>query len=202
MTLRRLWLPIFFASACSTAPNISSSEGAFSSPVSDGDYHQIVEKFTQSKKIYDGFNLNFEYHATLLTTELVEAQTWLQASDLQWNHVKLQAEREKNAADSAKESKIFLSFFTPVNENDNLEVTGSIWKVFLVSEGTKYEGKVVRTGGILADVQRRYPEHTRFNTPYVVTFAVPTTQIQASLSRLIITGTVGNSEVEFPPAKP
>lgn len=185
-------------SACSSSPTAPESSDVARSPISDKDYVNLVEKYTKSKKLYDGFNLAFEYQATLLTSDLQEAQVWIQSSDFQWTREKVQLEREKIQTNTSKETQIFLSFFTPDNEVDNLETTGSIWKIFLVAGGMKYEGKAVRTGGILADLQRRYPHHTRFNTPYLVTFKTPVNLVQQNDTYFVLTGTVGSSEVQFP----
>ncbi|HEX4924687.1 MAG TPA: hypothetical protein VFV50_11395 [Bdellovibrionales bacterium] len=167
--------------------------------ISDKEYVELVEKHTKGKKLYDGFNLAFEYHATLLTTELQNAQVEVEATDFQWTREKAQTERDKIQTSAAKETQIFLSFFTPENENDNLETTGSLWRIYLVTGGMKYEGKAIRTGGLLADLQRKYPHHTRFSTPYLVTFNVPLNLIQGSDIQFVLTGTVGTSEVPFKP---
>ncbi len=188
---------LIFLMACSTTPETPAVDAAVS-PVSDKEYVNLVEKYTRNKKLYDGFNLAFEFYATLMTSDLQDAQVWIQGSDLQWPREKVQVEREKVQANSAKETTIFLSFFSPDHEIDNLETTGSIWKIFLVAGGMKYEGKAVRTGGILADVMRRYPHHTRFNTGYLVTFKAPVNLVQQNDTQFILTGSVGTSEVAFP----
>jgi hypothetical protein len=190
-----------FNFACSTSSAIANKESSYQASaqtIEYKDYRDVVEKFTKGDKLYDGFVLKFEYHASLLTTVLTDAQISLTAQDLQWTQSKVAAEREKHTSEASRETKIFLSFFTPENENDNLETTNSIWKVFLITEGSKIEGKVIRTGGLMADLQKKYPEHTRFNTPYQVTFPIPMTQVQQTTSRFVITGHLGTSEVAFP----
>jgi hypothetical protein len=184
--------------SCSTTDKSSSSADGVASPISDKEYENLAEKYTKAKKLYDGFDLAFEFHATLLTSDLQEAQVWIESSDFQWTREKTQMEREKVAANSSKETQVFLSFFSPDNETDNLETTGSVWKIFLVAGGMKYEGKAVRTGGIMANLQRKYPQHTRFNTPYLVTFKTPVNLVQQNDTKFILTGTVGTGEVEFP----
>jgi hypothetical protein len=193
---------IALLASCSTTSesNVSSDTGG--KIISDSDYENLVEKYTKSKKLYDGFNLAFEYHATLLTSDLQDAQVSIAASDFQWTREKTLSEREKAETSTGKDTLVFLSFFSPDNETDNLETTGSIWKIFLVAGGMKYEGRAVRAGGIMADLQRKYPHHTRFNTPYLVTFKAPVNLVQQNDTKFILTGTVGTGEVEFPSTAP
>jgi hypothetical protein len=193
-------LTLVLLCACSStteAPSSESGSYTFEHQMSEKDYRHVLEKYTRDREHYDGFMMLFQYHVTLLSTEVLEAQVWQSATDLQWAREKVQVEREKVSSSASRETTLFLSFFSPDGANDNLEVTGSIWKLFLVSGGTKYEGKATRTSGHISDLQKKYPFHTRFNTAYTVTFPVPVTQVQSSSSRFIITGPVATSEVNF-----
>jgi len=201
-----LSLCLIFCGCASTALNQSTSptsdnsqqQASFSNAINEDDYYKLINKFSVQDDKYSGFYSIFQYQGTILNSSVLEAQLALKAQDFKWPRETYFAEKEKVSESLAKETKIFVSFYSPVNENDNLDSNKTIWKLWLVVDGVRYEGVAGRSSGILAQHQRLYPYHTRFFTPYVLIFKVPMGKTQAYTSKLIITGPIGTSEVEFP----
>lgn len=199
--VKQIGILILFLTACASTHEVSQEQQTtFTNAVNESDYRKLVENYSVKDEKYSGFYSTYQFEGTILNASILEAQTALKANDFKWSRETYFAEKEKVSESLAKESKIFLSFFSPVNENDNLDSNKTIWKLWLVVDGVKYEGTASKSIGILAQHQRLYPYHTRFFTPYVLTFKVPMAKTQTSKSKLILTGPIGTSEVEFEPS--
>lgn len=187
--------------SCATTthqPTSETGEAAFTNLISEDDYNKLVESFTVAEQKYSGFYSAYQFNATILNAGVQEAQLSLKAQDYKWPRETYFAEKEKVSGSLSKESKVFMSFYAPVQENDNLDSNKTIWKLWLVVDGVRYEGTAMKVPGILAQHQRLYPYHSRFFTPYVLTFKVAMGRTQSANAKLIITGPIGTSEVEFP----
>jgi hypothetical protein len=188
--------------ACSTAepPNVASDglSPAVSGLINEDEYSRLVDKFSVKDEKYQGFYSAYQFRATILNSSMLEGQLSLKAQDLKWTRETYFAEKEKIPESLARESKIFLGFYSPVAENDNLDSNKTLWKFWLVADGIRYEGTATKQPGLLAQNQRLYPYFSRFYTPYVIVFKVPMAKIQTSKAKFILTGAVGTSEVEFP----
>ncbi|HVK59959.1 MAG TPA: hypothetical protein VM432_00355 [Bdellovibrionales bacterium] len=161
-------------------------------------YDQSIEEFSAGDSEYTGFYNNFEFKATLLNSAIRERTFKRQSEYFQWNEDKQASERAKYTQELSSGTEIFVSFFTPDRKNDNLAEDKPIWKVYLDVGGSRYEGKVKRIRTLLVELQSLYPYHTRWNTPYMFSFSVPTTAIESQPSKLTITGPLGTREVSFP----
>lgn len=167
--------------------------------VSKGDYEDLIEKNTQNVKIYDGFSNVLNVTGTLLTTTVTMAQIDQNARMYQWSVEQYNQEKAKAQTSLQKESKVFISFFTPERKHDDLQKASSHWKIFLDIDGHRYEGVATRWKSILVEVQALYSYHSRWGTPYMITFPVPMKQIENSASKLTITGPVGSAQLELLP---
>lgn len=161
-------------------------------------YERLLEIYSAGDSEYTGFYNNFEYRATLLNTPVREAQLIKQTQYYQWDQGRVALEREKMTKELGEETKVFMSFFTPDRQNDNLTNAKSIWRVYLDVEGRRYEGKMKRLRNLLAELQALYPSHTRWTTPYEVTFPVAATAIENKASTYTVTGPLGTRTVSFP----
>ncbi len=187
--------------SCATSthqPTSETGEAAFTNLISEEDYTKLVEGFTVSEQKYSGFYSAYQFHATILNANVQDAQLSLKAQDYKWPRETYFSEKEKVSGSLSRESKVFMSFYSPVQENDNLDSNKTIWKLWLVVDNVRYEGTASRLPGILAQHQRLYSYHSRFFTPYVLTFKIPMARTQGAAAKLIITGPIGTSEVEFP----
>lgn len=167
--------------------------------LSEGEITARIEDNTRNQKIYDGFMNKMDVSATLQNEAVGQALLDQGARIYQWDAS--QYANEKSKADSLRASKteIFLSFFVPERKWDDLHKPATKWKIFLDAGGKRFEGKATRWKSNLVEVQSFYPHHTRWSTPYKITFDVPTREIENTNCRLTITGPVGVVQMDFGP---
>ena len=167
--------------------------------ISESEYHDVIEKSTQSTKLYDGFMNVLDMSGTLLNSRVLSAQTDHNARVFQWNPEQYQAEKTKALVDVSKETVIFLSFFVPERKHDDLQRATTRWKIFLDVNNRRIEvGKVTREKGLLVEVQALYPHHTRWHSAYKLIFPVPVADVEKSGAKLTVTGPVGSASVDYP----
>lgn len=166
--------------------------------VSNSDYLSLVGANTKKEKVYEGFSNILDVRATLLTNEIQMAQLDQKARNFQWSPEQYTTEKQKLQEILAKETQIFISFFVPERKHDDLHKKNSQWKIFLDMDGKRYEGLAKRMKSILAETQSLYPHHTRWGTPYVLQFPVPTSAISAGKEiKLTMTGPVAATVLVF-----
>lgn len=192
-----LILALFFVSilqaACSTEP-IKNNEVP---TLSQSEYESVVEKFSPQIEKYEGLYNTINMSATLLNSEVVDAQLKQNARLYQWDKNKFDAEKSRVTSDLSKQTEVFLSFFTPESKHNDLHKNKTLWKIFLDADGKRYEGKATKMKLLPTEIQSLYPNHTRFAVPYMVSFSVPTSSIENSESKLTITGPVDSASVTF-----
>lgn len=169
--------------------------------IPESEYESLTEKFSDNKKIYDGFIQTMEVSATLLNTSVSKAQLDQKARIYQWTPEQYNSQKADMESSLSKETKVFLGFFVPERKHDDLHKSKTLWKIFLDVGGKRYDGKAERLKTIVADVQSLYPKHNRFFTPYVVTFNAPAAQIEFAASKLTMTGPVGSTTLDFQAAQ-
>lgn len=176
-------------SGCSSAPIASTAAE---------EANDDITRYSDGEAYYAGLYNTFIYRATILNGP-VRAELLRKLSDFyQWDREKLTAEREKSDREFSQETTVFLSFYTPDRRNDNLSEDKSIWRVYLDVGGRRYQGKIKKIRTSLAELASLYPYHTRWNTPYDVTFPLPASAVETQASQLTITGPLGNKVVNFP----
>jgi len=198
-TIAAVLAALFLGAGCVSAPQTNTPSEEQGRPITQKAYEELIEKFSDGDTQYSGFYNNFEYKATLLNSTVRTALLARQNEYYQWDREKWLSAKEKSDNEAAVETVVFLSFFTPERRNDNLADAKSIWRVYLDVGGRRYEGKVKKLRLLLAELQALYPYHTRWNTPYLVTFPVPTNAVEIQTSTLTVTGPLGSRTVEFPP---
>lgn len=186
-----LWALVFLT-ACST-----THENPVLPLKSEQDIRQSVDRFTETKRIYDGFQSVMEFSVTLHNSEVKDALLDHSARIYQWNADQYSGEKNKSEAEKTRFAEVFLSFFTPERKHDDLHRGETKWKIFLDVSGRRYEGKAKKMKTIMADVKSQYPRHTRWNTPYKIQFPLPTTDLDGREVRFTLTGPVGSSTVSF-----
>ena len=183
--------------SCSSASKNEEGQMTFEHLMTTQRFETVMENNTRSAKSYDGFMNNYQFAATLHSTDVIDALSWKKAVAFQWNQEKYVQERKKMEEAANTTTQVFLSFYTPYSESDNLHTGKSIWKVYLQSGSNRYEGQIEKLSDSLFQLQSLYSNHTRFNTPYLVTFKVPTVVLQQSAPKLMITSPLGSSEVSW-----
>lgn len=162
-----------------------------------GDYASVIEKHTDKARQYSGFYNTLDIEATLITSEVAQAQLEQSVDLYQWDDKRLAEEKGKFEKNLNNETEIFLSFFTPERKNDNLSKPNSIWKIFLDVGGKRFEGKATKIKLSLSELESLYPYHNRFYTPYSVTFPVSVRSIEGKPMKFTITGAVGSATLNF-----
>lgn len=189
--LFHFWLLGTFATGCTTSPETRRIW------ISDSDYRQVSLQNTLEKQAYSGFQNVLDVKITRMTSEVREAMTLKKATNFQWSEVETQKERESQRQKSSEATEFFMSFFTPESKNDNLAKADTVWRVFLDVDGRRFPGVVSKVLDTPSEIQDLYPAHTRWGTPYVVKFLVPTSIVESMNSKLTITGPVASAELNF-----
>lgn len=167
--------------------------------IPESEYYSEVSKYTESKKLYDGMYNKLQFSATLLNTKVSRAQVDNNARIYQWNVDQYANKKSESETSLSKETKVFLSFFVPERKHDDLNKPKTLWRIFLDAGGKRYEGKAAKLKTLLAETQLLYPEHNRWSTPYVITFAVPVSMVENQDAKLTLTGPVVSTSVDFKP---
>ena len=161
------------------------------------EYFNSVNEYTAKQQIYDGLYQTLEFNATLLNSKVLRLQLDESARIYQWTEDQYKNKKSEIETSLSKQTDVFLGFFVPERKHDDLHKSTTLWKIFLDANGKRYEGKAAKLKTILADVASLYPHHSRFYTPYKITFPVPASMIENSTSKLTLTGPVGSTTVEF-----
>lgn len=164
-------------------------------------HYKAIEAYSDGDVEYEGAYNNFKYRATIQNESIQEAVIDKKASVYQWDGVKRQTELAKLQQDNATKTKVFLSFFTPTRQDDNLSTNKSIWAVYLTTSQGRYEGTVMKVRDNRTEVYSIYPYHQRYSSAYEVIFTVPLAQTQNEETTMTITGPLGNKTVKFPAKK-
>lgn len=160
-------------------------------------YFEIVDKNSDRTTKYSGLYNTLEIQATLLNSEVTEAQMDQLARFYLWDESHFQTEKAKREEKLNRETEFFLSFFTPERKNDDLAKNVTLWKTFLDVDGRRYEGKVTKIKSALAELTSLYPYHNRFYTPYSMVFPVSVRSIEGKTMKLTVTGPVGSGTLTF-----
>ncbi len=179
--------------SCATPPT-PGMEGDY---LSQSSYEKILDQNTKNIETYEGLYNTLNYSATLLRSQMGEAQLKQKARLYQWNAPHYQEELTKMTANMKQQTEVFISFYTPDKKHDDLQKNKTLWKIFLDANGKRYEGKATKIKLLTNEVQGLYPYHNRFATPYTITFSVPAPEIEGRAVKLTVTGSVGAATVEF-----
>ena len=186
----KLWMMIVISialTACNTHPH---SKGR-------SEYLRIIRENSAGDKQFSGVYENFEFHSTLFTREVSRAIHNRLKQYYDWNPELAEEKLKERMTDLDDKTKVWLSFYTPNNKDDNLSNKLSIWKIYLVNQGQRYEGRPYPANINLSEAQALMPYHSRWATAYYVDFPVPTDQIKGSTD-IIITGPLGRRKAIFP----
>ncbi len=158
---------------------------------------EAVDNFTVNKKIYDGFMNRLDVSATLQNSKVTSALIDESARVYQWSEEQYAKEKARKFEENGKATEMFLSFFVPERKEDDLNKGTTKWKLFLDVNGKRYEGKAAKIKTQFSELMVLYPHHTRWGTPYKLTFDVPVAEVENHASKLTITGPPGSTALEF-----
>jgi hypothetical protein len=180
-------LILFAITACTTYPH---NEGR-------DEYIKKIRQHSAGDKQFSGLYHNFEFRATLLTMDVSQRIHERLDKFYEWDPSEEQEKLNRRMSELETSTKIWLSFFTPERKNDNLANKVSIWKIYLDVNGQRYEGRATKANKNYEEAKALFPYHSRWATPYYVTFPVPTREIENTAPKLTITGPLGRREVQF-----
>lgn len=194
--MKKIFGSLLFASLCSCT-SVPNQPQVVINRIDEATYSALIDKNSDGQSEYNGFHNNFEFRGTMLNSAVYDGMVKRQGDYYQWEEEKLSAEREKVSQEMSSTTRIHVSFFTPERKNDNLTGSKTIWRVFLDAGGQRYAGAVKKDNRLLAELQVLYPYHTRWTTPYVFEFPVPTSVIEGQDSTLTVTGPLGTRTINF-----
>lgn len=183
---------LLVGAACSSTPK--ATDQTPHSPESQN----VIDQHTKFFRKYDGLYESFRGHATLLSAACQNAILDKRSEFLEWDRKKLQDEREKSRQEMAAQTTVFLQFFTPETEYNDLNRYNTIWHVYLEVDGRRFEGKARKARGKPIEFMAIYPNYDRFSTPYDLTFNVSTTDVTNHNAKLVLASTLGQAEFDFP----
>ena len=166
--------------------------------IPDSEYVPVVKRYTEKQKKYSGFHNTFQAKMTWLNSEVQTLALRRRGHFLQWDREKARTEREKLFQEMSSTSKVFLAFFSPENEYDDLHKPQTIWKIYLQHNGVRYEGKVRKSTEKYVELKEIYPQFDRFSTPYYVEFDLPMSTAENAQVKVVLTSSLGTGEFSFP----
>lgn len=164
--------------------------------ISEREYYSRVAAATERSQVYNGFVNLLDVSATLLTNDVLAGQLDQRARIAHWSSEQYETEKLAQKDISDKSTRVMLTVFVQDRKQDDLHRASTTWRVFLDVGGRRYSGTATRMKNILAEVQTLYPHHTRFQTPYMVSFAVPTEKVSGG-AKLTMTGPVASTTLEL-----
>ncbi|MFN8791938.1 MAG: hypothetical protein ACK5Y2_10840 [Bdellovibrionales bacterium] len=193
--IRSLLIGLFLMAGLGCASTGTNSFGV--AVISQEEYEARIEPYSKRTEKYQGLLNTLHLRGTLLNSQVLESQLLQKARLYQWDEGTYNTEREKVNQDMSRASQVFISLYTPDRKHDNLDRNQTMWKIFLDAGGRRFEGSVKKIKLLPNEVQALYPDHTRFGTPYIVTFPVPMKSIEGQAPRFTLTGTVDSATLQF-----
>ena len=163
----------------------------------DVPFNDLIEARTVKIIRYSGVTNIYQLHATLLSTDVTNAQIDVLARDYEWTHDKMIQERQRTSQEASSQTQVFLDFYLPDSSLDDLLNPNSIWRLFLDCGTKRYEGHVTRMKRPFAELLSIFPYHNKWVTPYVISFAVPLAEAEQSKVVFTVTGPVGSEAIVF-----
>jgi hypothetical protein len=197
LSLRCLFLSLTLIGTISCTSQPTQTGTNIVGPVRDRDYSPVLKKFTREKLAYSGFHNTYQATLTLMTSEVQAFAQQRRGHFLQWDLETARSEREKMFQEMSSQTTVFLAFYSPESDYDDLHKAKSIWKIYFEYEGNRYEGRVKKASEKFVELRELYPYLEKFHTPYYVQFDIPTTAIEDKAVKITLTSSLGTGEFEF-----
>lgn len=170
--------------------------GCVSSPVTP-EYAKTVEQHSNGTQIFNGLDNVFQFHATLMTENFQQEYMNQKGLIYEWTPERNAEQLSKLQKDNTTSTTVWMSFFTPAPQDDNLHKQKSVWTVHLKTGGQKVEGKVTKDSTNFTETGVLFPYHRRYNSSYFVKFPIAVSQVDLSDAELVIAGPLGSKAVPF-----
>jgi hypothetical protein len=159
-------------------------------------YADVIKKFSRQDEQYAGFQNTFFVVATLRSAEVMAEQMDQMRFYYQWDESAFARNREKAMQTMSNSTELFLTFFSPEKDYDDLHRGSTIWKTYLEVDGKRYEGKVEKLKDKFADIVHLYPHFPRWATAYRVSFPVPSSAAERN-AKFTLTSSLGQTQFTF-----
>lgn len=162
------------------------------------DYFSKLKKHTYHFEDYEGLDNKLELNITFLSHNFQIIQNEILATMYQWDEDTILAKKDEINSSVEEQSKFFLSFFTPNGKNNKLEIESkSLWKIYLMIDGKKYEPRIIKEPGLYDKILTFYPYHTQWSKAYLLIFPLSSNTLERSNAKIIITGPLGYHEINI-----
>ncbi len=166
--------------------------------ITRSEYESILDPQIKHVLKYSGLYNDFDVTAVLITPEIARSQVNYNHGLYLWSESKHQEEAQKAEEKLGKQTDVFVSFFAPEKKHNDLSKSKTMWRIFLEVDGQRYDGTATRIKSITqTEIESLYPFHTRFGTPYILTFPVSALELTNKNPKVTITGPVGTMEFVF-----
>ena len=167
--------------------------------ISYSQYMNVIDEFTDRHQVFSGLENTVDLHGTIINSKVALSQLGYKAKIYFWEKEKYDQELKKVETDLKKQVQVFVSFYSPERRHNELIKSKDLWKIFLDVNGKRYESlKPVKIKQLVSEIQGMYHYHTRFSTPYILTFPVSSYEIEKFPSKLTVTGPVASASIDFP----
>lgn len=197
MTRSWTWIAVLSIALAGCAQKTTNASGL--ELLTQSGFESVIDRYTDRSQKYEGLYNTIDLTATLRTSAVLRAQAEQQARIYQWDAAKLRAETNKLSEKARFETEVFLDFYTPERKNDDLARSSSQWRTYLEVNGRRWEGKVAKLRLSGSELHGLYPYHSRFATPYAVTFPVAVSTVEGKPAKFTITGPMGMATLHFNP---
>lgn len=187
-------LALALVTGCSSTPTNNAP------PVtnfSEDTFEEQLDLHTVHDQQYSGLINTVDIYITFLGPKMSESILEKNAIVFQWDAEKFSTEKSILEKEMQKETQFFVSFYTPEKKQDDLLKSKTLWKLFMDVDGKRYEGKVSKVRLLTSEIQGTYPHHTRFASPYTLSFPIAANTLRDKKVKLTLTGTVGTIKAEF-----
>lgn len=186
-------LIFLFISACQSKPINDNT----ATHLPESDYYKIIENYTEDAQEYDGLQNTLELSSTILNSPVLEAQAKRKATLMNWDLAQYEKELLASKLNSKTKVDFFVSFYTPDRKNTDLSRNETLWKIYLLNNGKKIEGKVSKLNLLYSEIQSLYPQFNRWSNAYIVSFPAALADIEQFDSSLVISGPLANQTLKF-----
>lgn len=169
-------------------------------------YSALLDRWTRSKKIYQGLESRLYIHATYKAPEFRRAyvERYSKSYQVEEGYRKALMEREEDQA--ARYNEFFVAAFTPEERWNDLDKKDSVWRLYLDdgSGSRLIPISITKADGSDPLVREFFPYFDPWSYGYIVRFpkysdtgAEPIPSEKTASMRLTVTGILGKGELEW-----
>jgi hypothetical protein len=176
----------------------------FPDPHLEGEYGQLLKKWTRVKTVYEGLETRAFAQAIYLATELVDAQA-IKVTDMRAEPPALRARTLQTMRAEASAPTFMVILRTPDRTWNDLESKKSSWRVAVDFGAGEFEPEKIDRfeRPWSAELHNLYPYVDEYSVAYRIRFPAASAPVpapsgaQRALPRLIVAGAIGKMEFNW-----